>query len=530
VRRPHVTQRSVRAAPRVFLIGFALAVLCGIFLRAYHVERKVFWEDEALGAMHMLGYTEAEIVRVSPSLPNAAALQSYLVLPPNDSFGATVRSLALEDPQHPPLYYVLTHAWVRIFGPSVASLRWLSVLFGILVLPCAFWLARELFEAREVALTFTALVAVSPLYVLYAQEAREYSLWTVTTLLLCIAFLRARRTRSIIDWVLYAAAFALGLYVYPLTGLVALGMGLYVLFVERGRRNKTLGAFLVSTLAGTVAFAPWLTTMLTSPGLRRGMAVITSGKLSAVGTVFLFLRNVRSAIFDFGAFRLGPLGSTVPNALLVALAVLLAGYALCFLVRNAPVHQWGFVLFALCVPFTLLVVKDLTGHGLFVYQARYFIPLFIGLELALAFTFAHKALRPGSGWQWRAALAAVLLGGAASCLVSSQARTWWNKGYERSPDVAAIVNRAGRPLVVSDYFTPSILDLSRYLRPDVALRLNLKCAQCTLPARERAPSEGAPGDVFVLGIPPDSSARSGRWIDPRPFPRQADPLNMFAAL
>lgn len=41
-----------------------------------------------------------------------------------------------------------------------------------------------------------ALIAVSPFHVLYAQEAREYSLWTVTILLSSAALLRAMRVKT----------------------------------------------------------------------------------------------------------------------------------------------------------------------------------------------------------------------------------------------------------------------------------------------------------------------------------------------
>jgi uncharacterized membrane protein len=513
------------------VICLTLIVLAGVFFRLYNIDRKTFWEDEALGAMHMLGYTEGEIVLASPSIRDAETMQRYFTLPAGDSLQATVRSLALEDPQHPPLYYLLAHLWVRFFGSSVLSIRSLSVLMGILVLPCAYWLARELFGDFDVAAAFTMLVGLSPFYVLYSQEAREYSFWTVTTLLMCVAFLRALRLGGVAAWTLYAVSFAVSLYVFPLSVFVALGHGLYLLarlVRERARFKGAILAYAIAVFAAGMSFVPWLAVMLKSPSLRRGMGGIASEKLSLSQIVLVFLKDVRGVFFDIGNFHLGPFASSAPNALLLIVSVALVVYALYFVVRRSPFDRWGFIVVGLCCPPLILVARDLLYHGSFVYQARYFIPVLLGLQLAVAFFFARNMAGAGQ-WRWRIMFAALLTGEAVSCLVSSQARTWWNKDYERSPAVAAIVNGTPGALVVSAHYVPSILDLSLYLRPDVALRLDLKCAQCALTQAVSLPEVPLDRPVFVLGIPGEN--KDGiRLIDARPHPVRADDLNMFAAI
>ena len=84
------------------LVAAALAILAGIVLRAEHLGAKSFWGDEILGLMHMLGYTEAEIVHAGPNIRTAGDLQAYFQLsgPRNDGprpLVATIRSLASED-------------------------------------------------------------------------------------------------------------------------------------------------------------------------------------------------------------------------------------------------------------------------------------------------------------------------------------------------------------------------------------------------------------------------------------------------
>jgi uncharacterized membrane protein len=528
------------AAPAWLLATVGLAVLLGVFFRFYHLDGKVFWEDEILGAIHTLGNTEAEVVEASPRLQTAAAVQRYLrpaAGAERRPLAATVRSLASEDPQHPPLYYLAAHLWTQSFGGSAAAYRSLAAVFGVLALPCLYWLCIELFPASQTALFAVALVSVSPFYVLYAQEAREYSLWTVAILLSALVFLRATRSSAVAPWIAYAALMALALYVYPLSGLVALGFFAYLFVRERCRLTRKVQRCAVATLAAVAAFAPWMKVMVSSHGLERGMSGIMTQKLSPIAIGLIFARNLRIAFFDLGAFRIGPLSSSILNLALTVVVVALIAYALVHLVRRRPFAVWGFVIVALCLPMTLLLLQDLLVRGRFVYQARYFIPLFIGVQLAVAELFGAKIFGRAPGGvatrAWLALFAVVLAGGVLSCAIASGASTWWNKDYERARSVAEIVNHSAKPVVISDYFTPSILALGFYLDPGVALHLNLKCAQC---AASPAAGSDHPGDltgydtVFALQLADSPNPGRSRWIDPLPFPARVRPLNMFLSI
>ena len=518
----------------------ALLVLLGIFFRAYRLDYKVFWEDEILGTLHMQGYTEAEVVKASPRLIEALDVQRYLHVPRRDGdrpLWATVRSLAVEDPQHPPLYYLAARLWTQLFGTSAAAVRSLSTVFGVIALPCVYWLCLELFGSTETALVALALFALSPFYVLYAQEAREYSLWTVVVLLDALLLLRASRSTARSPWIAYGVLTALGLYVYPLTGLVALGFGAYLIFRERLRPTSVVRRWAVATLAAFAAFAPWLNVMASSHGLERGMAGIVRGNLSALATFEIFARDLRAPFFDLGQFRVDGLSSTVVNLPLTIVVVALCAYALAALVRDRPFTVWGFVVTALCIPMVVLVLIDPVRPGHFVYQARYFIPLLLGVQLSVASLLAaaiqNKAAGSVARNVWLAAFAVILAGEAASCIIAARADTWWNKDYERSRSVAEIVNHAPRPIVVSDYFSPSILALSFYLDPNVPLRLNLKCGQCveteTVRSNKVRSTTGF-DTVFTLQAAEPASAERSEWIDPLPFPPRPRPLNMFLSI
>jgi uncharacterized membrane protein len=140
----------------------------------------------------------------------------------------TVKGLALEEPQLAPLYFIATRFWVQLFGDSVAVTRSISAVFSLLALPCMYWLCLELFESSLTAWLAVSLLAVSPFQIVYAQEARPYSLFVLIILLSGAALLRGMRLKTNSSWAIYAATVALGFYSHLLFALVVLGHGIYV--------------------------------------------------------------------------------------------------------------------------------------------------------------------------------------------------------------------------------------------------------------------------------------------------------------
>ena len=174
-------------------------LILGIFFRFVNIDRKVFWYDEVHTALRISGYDtyQAKTQMFTGKVIDIAAIQKFQKINPDKSIIRntinTITSLATDDPQHPPLYYILTKAWVQLFGDSVTNLRIPSAIISLAVLPLAYWFCWELFHSSLVAWLAVSFFAVSPFQILYAQEAREYSLWTFMVLLVNIAFLIAVR-------------------------------------------------------------------------------------------------------------------------------------------------------------------------------------------------------------------------------------------------------------------------------------------------------------------------------------------------
>jgi len=98
----------------------------------------------------------------------------------------------LQENNHPPAYFMLAHVWMDWFptADGVASLvvaRVFSVLLGTLAIPLIFWLSKNVFQSALAGVISAAFLAVSPLHVFLAQEARHYGL-AVTLITISLGF------------------------------------------------------------------------------------------------------------------------------------------------------------------------------------------------------------------------------------------------------------------------------------------------------------------------------------------------------
>ena len=74
-----------------------------------------------------------------------------------------------------PLYYVLLRVWVALTGRSAFSMRYFSLLSGLLGVAALYRLGRA-WSSRLVGYTAALLMACSPYMVWYSQEVKMYAL------------------------------------------------------------------------------------------------------------------------------------------------------------------------------------------------------------------------------------------------------------------------------------------------------------------------------------------------------------------
>ncbi len=158
--------------------------------------------------------------------------------------------------QHPPLYYVLLHGWVQIFGDSLAMVRLLSVLFAVPSIWLVYLLAARLFD-RNTGRIAAFIMAVSPFHIWYSQETRMYSMVVFFVLLSAYFLVRAMKENRIWLWCAFSGFTILAIYSDYSAFYYVVGSALFGLYFLRQKPRRAV-PLILSYLAVAVAYAPWL--------------------------------------------------------------------------------------------------------------------------------------------------------------------------------------------------------------------------------------------------------------------------------
>jgi uncharacterized membrane protein len=339
--------------------------------------------------------------------------------------------------------------WVNLFGTSSTAIRSLSVLFSVLALPVTYWLAMELFGSVTIAWITVTLAAISPVQMVFAQEARFYSLWILTTTLSSATLLRAMRIGTVGSWTGFAIALALNLYTQFLAVLTLGGYAIYVLISTWQRDWKTLRQFMLATTLASMTLLPWIWVFVTR--VQDSGADDTASRSQSLFKAIKNLFVVFSRAFvDFNwngnspKIALALLGIFTLTCLVIAIA------ATRKLVQETQMRSWLFV-FALSLSSLLPMMPRTLRDTL---PSRYLLPTYLGLQLIIAYLLGSslqspKACRPR--WLWSGATVFLVSLGLLSCGSIARADTWWIKQFSTcNMDVAQVVNNSPKPLVITD--------------------------------------------------------------------------------
>lgn len=142
--------------------------------------------------------------------------ESFSLLISQQDFSGMIAALSAD--VHPFAYYIGLWAWVTVFGDSVVVARVFSILASILDIIVLFLIANEFFHNRKFLPILFILFAISPFHIHYAQEIRMYAWMSLWLHLATLAFLRARRSRPLFWW----AVFAISVFLAQQTQTLAL--------------------------------------------------------------------------------------------------------------------------------------------------------------------------------------------------------------------------------------------------------------------------------------------------------------------
>ena len=476
------------AFTRSHLIAIALILTLGIGFRFYGLDHKVYWHDEVFTSLRAAGYTGEEVARqLLNQTVTAGDLQQFQQLSPDQTWADTWASLKTH-PEHPPLFYLLERAWMGGMGSSVAATRGLSTLFSIALFPLMAWFCNGLSQSlsqgatstgnqssrsskalgRQTAAVAIALLAVSPVQLLYAQEAREYSLWACEIILASGLLWRVIQTpQNWKLWLGYGGAIALSLYTTLLTGLVIIAHGLFVLgkslfngepssdqrgnppFSQEGSSQQNLFEqqldflppasaselpvgkeeqgkllpWIYTTIAAVLLFSPWLLVTFQASQKLNSVTAWTKVPFPLEILSKLWGLHLAASFIDLGLPLEHPYSFIAPAA-----ALLIVGLSWLAIPQRSA--RW-FLLIMLVVPALLLMLPDLIQGGQRSSVTRYFMPLVLMalVTVALGISKGLRSVKSTSRLACQLLLVGLLTAGTVSCYKSAIAPAWWNKSF-----------------------------------------------------------------------------------------------------
>lgn len=466
---------------RALMVWSGVALLIGVVLRFFALDAPLMWHDEVYTRIFVAGFHSHDWFGAlyGGDPVTAEAMQHFLQPSRDTSAWSTVLGLARDEPQHPPLYYLLARLWMDAFGSSMAALRSLSAVGSVLGLAAGAWLTRALFDDRRVTLTALAFLAASPFAILYAQEAREYAIWGALVLGSTAALLRAQHRGGVGRWATYGLLTTLGLY----TSLSHVGVvGAQVLFVivqSKGRVTRSSLAAAGTLTISAVLWLPWaLAVWRHYDAFRASMAWAREIRVPAIEVLSAFVVNISRTAVD-----LWPEPSGVIWGPVLAVAALLIWALLRWLhPRQSPTRGPLLAVMVACAPIALLLVPDLVFGGIRSLSTRYFVPTLPILLIALAHWMATGV---GDRRRWRQAIGgAVWVLALASSLRNASDATPWSKGVSRQvPVVAEMIGADALIIGTREQHHPgNLLALSALVPPTTRFHLLLTYEDYRAPA------------------------------------------------
>jgi mannosyltransferase len=335
----------------------AKLVAVGAIVRFIGIAHSSVWHDE--------GYT----LLMSP-------------LPP----GEILRRTALD--VHPPLYYLVLHVWLQLFGTSETAARSLSLVFMLGVIVFSFLTLRRLFDSSTARLG-GLFVTLAPFLVRYSQEARMYGMLAFIASLATYYLVRAWESDKWSDWLVYGAVIAAGLYTYYYVIFLVAFHWCYVAYTattpklswESVKTQLLHWRWIVANALAVGLFAPWLPTaykQFTSIQGAYWIPAVTGDSIPS--TIAQFLTYT-----DMGAFNVaGRASRFIPSLGLRSLfLVTMAGLLAAYLWRERRNYNQRNVLFVLYAALTPLAVFVLSLRRP-VYVDRYFVFSAVAFYILLA--------------------------------------------------------------------------------------------------------------------------------------------------
>lgn len=168
----------------------------------------------------------------------------------------------LTEGNNPPFFEIMLHFWIKIFGISPFSVRFLPFLFSVFTVLVIYKIGRSFFN-NYIAVASSLIFTFSNYYLAFSHETRVYSFFCLLTCVSMLAFLKVSHNSSerkywfllIVSNFLLSYSHYFGLFVPIIQSICVLGIA--------ELRMKLFKSYLKATIITCLFYVPMIPIVLT---------------------------------------------------------------------------------------------------------------------------------------------------------------------------------------------------------------------------------------------------------------------------
>ncbi len=225
---------------------------------------------------------------------------------------------------HPALYWFVLYPVVRLLGDDAILVRFPSAFMGTLTIALTYAAGKAILKNHRVAVFPALWLTVSPIHIVYSQEARMYAQLALFGIASTYFLYRGAARGGWLNWLLYGVTAGATAHSHNYGLLLAMAQGLWGLFLLLRSRNRRLmwgSALSLATFA--LLYAPMLPALMTQVDMRVGSTGVATSR-DIVG--FLEAFGAGFTGFSTPGLTPGPLiEKTAPPTVVVTIALLVLG-------------------------------------------------------------------------------------------------------------------------------------------------------------------------------------------------------------
>jgi mannosyltransferase len=159
----------------------------------------------------------------------------------------------------PPVFFLVLHGWLKLFGYNDFAGRSLTVIYGLLGIPAIYFLGKEIRDHR-LGLFAAFMTTINYFHADFSREIRFYPLVFVLSSLSYLFFLRSLKNAKVVDFIFYAlfTSILLNTHYFGMVVFVCQFLIFLIVVVVCRKNVKFILSGLVAGIVTALSIAHWL--------------------------------------------------------------------------------------------------------------------------------------------------------------------------------------------------------------------------------------------------------------------------------